>query len=184
MGRNYYSDGRLLDPGPLYITSTGRFAVAGLVQRFLTAGAIATITWPTNNLAVYAPIVLPIRFTVARFLVSNGNNLTGNVDVGLYNQAGTRLLSTGSTARSGSTINQYIGITDQSFPPGTYYLALVGSSTTGSYGAVQLNNQYEARMCGWLQEALGATSLPATMTPVSFTGSNAFCFGFSQSDTL
>jgi hypothetical protein len=176
---------RLLDPGPLHITSTGRFANAGLLQAIVAGTpAMATVAWPSNNLAIYAPVAIPFRFNIARFLVANGSNLTGTVDVGIYSEAGLLLMGTGNQARAGATAIQYYGVTDRGFPPGRYYLALVASSTTGSYGAVQLANQYEARMAGYLQEALGATTLPASMTPVSFTGSNAFGFGFTQSDTL
>lgn len=180
-----YTAQRLLDPGPLHITSTGRYAIAGLLQSLVTGTpALNSATWPTNNLAVYAPIAVPHRFTVGRFLWVNGANLTGSADVGLYSATGSRLMSTGATARAGATAVQYVGVTDQSFPPGHYYLALVGASTTGSYLAAQLANQYEVRMSGWLQEVLGSTTLPTTMTPVSFTGANAFGFGFTQSDTL
>lgn len=180
----YLREERLLEPGPLHITSTGRFANAGLLQSLVSGTRqIASVSWPANNRAVYAPVSIPFRFTVARFLVSNGN-ATGNVDVGIYSAAGVRLLSTGSQARVNATTNDYFAVTDQSFPPGHYYLALVCSTTGGAVGASQLQNQYEARMAGLLQEALGATTLPANMTPVSFTGANAFCFGFTQSDTL
>ena len=144
----------------------------------------ASAAWPANNRALYCPIFVPCRFTVARFLVPNGTNATGNVDVGLYNNNGARLISTGSTARASTNVVQYIGVTDQSFPPGAYYLALVGSSTTGQYMRTVASSTYDCQVGGYLFEDLGATTLPTNMTPSAFATANAYHWGFTQSDTL
>jgi hypothetical protein len=128
---------------------------------------------------------MPGSFKIARFMVANGANATGNVDVGLYSEAGIRLLSTGTTARSGTNAMQYINVTDSTFPPGNYYLALVASSTTGSFMRSSTQGLEVSKASGFLQEALGSTVLPATMTPASYTSSaNVYHFGFTQSDTL
>lgn len=173
---------------PLHVLSIGSFNNLPDMARFDDAGGVYTLAaWPTNNLALYFPVHLPAAFTVARFLVANGTNTTGNVDVGLYDFQGNRLLSTGTTARSGASAVQYVGVTDTAFPAGHYYLALVGSSTTGTYGCLSVtvgNAAAEARMCGALQEALGSTVLPATMTPAAYTSANWYYFGFTQSDSL
>lgn len=117
-------------------------------------------------------------------MVANGSNLTGTIDVGLYDSNGNLLFSLGSTARASASAVQYIAATDRSFPPGKYYLGMVASSTTGTYSALAFANQYEARACGALQEALGSSVLPATMTPASYGQIQCFYFGFTQSDTL
>lgn len=173
----------LVLPLPLHICSIGRFNNAGPVGTFTSGSAsFGATTWDTNNLAVYIPIHIPSRFTIARFMVPSGNN-SGNVDVGIYNASGALLLSTGTVAKN-STSNMYFGVTDRSFPAGHYYLALVCSTTAGSVFQLPAPNQYVVRMCGWLQEALGSTVLPATMTPVSYTSAKMWMFGFTQSDTL
>lgn len=178
-----YTPSGLICPLPLHITSVGRFSDQIDTQMFQVGPSWLSLPWAANNRAQYAPISVPSRFTVARFLVANGGNATGNVDVGLYSITGNLLISTGTTARSGTNVVQYIGVTDQSFPAGQYYLALVGSSTTGQYMAT-LNNSAFVRVCGWLQENLGSTVLPTTMSPASNTNVNPFSFGFTQSDTL
>lgn len=181
----YLQQEYLYRPLPYRISTIGRFNNFAYFGQFNDTPSWTSTAWPTNNLAIYVPISLSARFTVARFVVANGANSTGNVDVGLYSAAGTRLISTGSTARAGTSVLQYIGVTDQSFPPGHYYLALVASSTTGSYMKTWTGqDQYIGRMCGLLQEALGATTLPTSMTPVAFTGAGVFAWGFSQSDTF
>lgn len=176
-------------PLALRVFGTCRYAPTFniLMMQATTGGAatFASATWPTNDLAIYYPITMPGRFKVARFMVANGANATGNVDVGLYSEAGVRLLSTGTTLRAGTNAMQYIGVTDSTFPPGNYYLALVASSTTGSYMRSASQGLEVSKISGFLQEALGSTVLPTTMTPASYTTSaNIYHFGFSQSDTL
>lgn len=180
-----YSAQQLYRPLPFHVCSSGRF---NNIRDMISMGvnpAYTSAAWPANNRAIYAPVNLPQRFTVARFMVANGSNATGNVDVGLYDSNFNRLMSTGTIARSGTSVVQYFDVADQPFPPGHYYLALVGSSTTGSYGSgVASGLQLQCQMSGWLQEALGSTVLPATMTPVAYSAVVNFAFGFTQSDTL
>lgn len=167
---------------PLHVCSTSsRFNNASGIVIMEANNAIGGASWPLGNLAVYIPIHMPSRFTVSRFMVCSANT-TGNVDVGLYDQSGNRLISTGTVAKNSATL-MYFGVTDRSFSAGHYYLGLV-CSTGGSIYRVAFDDQYEARMCGLLQEALGSTVLPATMTPVSFTSVACWCFGFTQSDSL
>lgn len=174
----------LYRPLPLHVCSIGRFSsIADLVALRETA-TNAAFAWPANDLAIYTPLYIPFPFTVARFMVANGNNATGDIDIGLYSFAGARLLSTGTTARVGTTVMQYVGVTDQTFPAGNYYVGLVGSSTTGTYTSTDLNNANDAGNCGLLQEQLGSTVLPLTMTPVAYTSVRGFLYGFTQSDTL
>jgi len=171
-------------PLPLHITSTGPYGNIGAMANATNNFAFGASNWPANNRAVYMPIHLPSRFTIARFMVCNGTSVSGNFDVGIYNDAGTRLLSTGAVLQSGTNAVQYAGVTDLSLPAGHYYLALVLSSTGGETRRVTIGDQYQGRVSGLLQEALGATTLPTTMTGVSYTNTNAPCFGFTQSDTL
>lgn len=171
-----------------HVLSIGNYNNLVEIGRFESATvAYGTAGWPANNLAVYMPVHLPAPFTVSRFLVANGSNLTGTVDVGLYNFEGTRLLSTGNTARSGASAVQYIGVTDQRFPAGHYYLGMVTSSTTGTYGRLVISAgaaPFDSRMCGLLEESLGSAVLPATMTPAAYTRTTWYYYGFTQSDTL
>jgi hypothetical protein len=146
--------------------------------------SLSTAAWPANNRALYVPVYLQNRFTVARFVVLNGSNATGSVDVGLYGSSGTKLISTGTTARAVTNVAQYIDVTDQSFPPGAYYLALVGSSTTGQYMRTTAASNCFVQAGGYLLEDLGSTVLPSSMTPSAYVSSVAFHWGFTQSNTL
>lgn len=145
--------------------------------------SLSTAGWPSANRALYVPVYLQARFTVARFFILNGSSATGNADVGLYSNARLKLISTGTTARSGANVAQYIDVTDQSFPAGAYYLALV-SSTTGQYMRTVHGASGIVQASGYLQEDLGSTVLPSSMTPAANVTTNAFHWGITQSDTL
>lgn len=174
----------LYEPTPIHVCSIGRYNGLPWTVADLGTGGVGTTGWPANNLAIYIPISIPIPFVVARFMVANGSNITGNVDVGIYSAAGTLLLSTGTTARANASAVQYIGVTDTVFQAGHYYLALVASSTTGTFLRVSFSSATRAIFGGPLQEALGSTVLPATMTPASYAQTDVFQFGFTQSDSL
>jgi len=168
---------------PLHIGTVGQWnSLANMVQLTGTA-QLTSIGWLSANRALYIPVYLPARFTVARFFSVN-QNATGNTDIGLYDSGGNRKISTGSTARAGAPAMQYIDVTNQSFPPGMYYLAMVCSSTSSQPLRTTLATNF-MRVCGMLQEDLGATTLPTTMTPVTTTWTGGPpLFGFTQSDTL
>lgn len=168
---------------PLRILAAGRFSNYPRIAVAAGRASRTAPTWPTANLAVYSPVSLSAPFTVSRFLLVNGVT-TGNVDLGLYSEDGKLLISTGSTARSGSNSIQYISVTPTPFPAGKYYIAIVIASTSGSVNALNINNSFLIKSCGFLQEALGSNALPATMTPVAYTGASAIMYGFTQSATL
>lgn len=181
---NIFRPESIYEPVPFHVCSMGRYNNLPEAIAILGSGSITPAAWPANNLAVYMPISIPKAFTIARFMIANGSNITGNVDIGIYSDAGTRLLSTGSTVRANASAVQYIGVTDTVFQAGSYYLALVGSSTTGTYLRSTFSTALRARTFGVLEEQLGATTLPSSMTPVAYTRTAVFQFGFSQSDSL
>lgn len=177
--------GALFQPLPIHICSLGRWNSLAATQTALLGGGGSTGTWPAANRAIYIPLFLPAPFVVARFMVTNVNT-TGTVDIGLYNAAGTRLLSTGNTARSGSNVTQYFNVTDTWFPAGSYFIALVCSSASGTFGQISLTSvgASHGRSCGVVQEDLGSAVLPASVTPAAFSSTAIWDFGFTQSDTI
>lgn len=179
----FLSNRLIYRPLPRHIISTGRCNNAADMVRAQNGNVFGSTGWPAVNRAFYVPLHIQQRFTVARFMIANGTAVAGNFDLGLYDNNGTRLVSIGSTLQVGISTTQYVGITDQSFGPGHYYIGIVLSSTGGEVRRVTLD-QYQQRACGVLMENLGATTLPTTMTPVSNTSGVFWCFGFTQSDTI
>lgn len=172
------------NPLPLHITSIGRWNAFAAIASFQLSANFANSAWPAANRAVYVPVALHARFTVARFMVCNAGAVAGDLDIGLYNFAGSRLISTGTTAQSGTNAVQYVDVTNQSFPAGNYWLALVLGDTGGRVSTSTTGAGGFEPFWGATLENLGSTVLPATMTPAVRAVGTLPCFGFTQSDTL
>lgn len=95
-------------------------------------GVIAgTIAWPTANKAIFVPVTIYDAVTIVKMYVINGNPVSGNIDVGIYDVGGARLVSAGSTAQAGTDVVQEFNITDTTLNPGLYYLACALDNGTG-----------------------------------------------------
>lgn len=97
-----------------------------------TIGSTSTAAaWPTANKAIFVPFSVHGPVTVVKMFLENGGTVSGNVDVGIYDRGGARLVSSGSTAQSGASAIQEFNITDTLLNPGLYYLACALDITTG-----------------------------------------------------
>lgn len=101
------------------------------VGRILTAGGYGTSAgWPANNRALFFPIDLVEAFLVAEAFAVFGASPVGNVDFGLYDAAGNRLASTGSTAVTATTDLQAAALAYNLLPgQDAVYFAMACSST-------------------------------------------------------
>lgn len=128
----------------------------------------ASAAWPASNRAIYYPFGLDCHYQVERFFWGNGSSVGGSIDVGVYGWDMNLIAKTGTTTTAGASAIQYAApsVGDVILPPGGYYLAQVNSGTTNAVAgsAITANTM---RMIGCLQEALGSTSLPNTMTPAA-----------------
>ncbi len=126
--------------------------------RNATSGA-----WPAANRALYIPFIVTMPIIVTQLWCYNGATASGNVDMGLYDRAGTRLVSIGSTAQSGTNVLQAFDITDTTLWPGRFYIGVAMDNTTGTMfriaGTARL---WQAQ--GVAQQAT-AFVLPASMSP-------------------
>lgn len=165
-------------PMPIRIHNVGRYGLSTDYAN-LNLGGVA---WPGANRALYFPVRIPRTFPVARGFVIQNGNAAGTQDIGVYDQAGNRLTNIGATARS-SNVCQHFDVTDVVLGPGVYYFALLGSSTSGTYDGLSMDARY-LRAHGVLQEDVGATSLPSTMTPATVGQGTVPIFGFTSSATL
>lgn len=140
-------------------------------------GAGASAVWPAANRAIYVPFYLVERMTATKMFVSNGAAVSGNIDLGIYNAAGTRLVSSGSTAQSGTATAQVVDITDTVLEPGTYYMALAIDNTT----ATTLRNGGAAILLKGMAFAQQASAfpLPATATLAAVASAYTPFFGVS-----
>src|SRR5262245_50161860 len=128
---------------------------------YIATTVVSSQAWPLANLALYVPFQINETLTVYEARLGTGATARGHYDIGIYDLAGTRLVSSGTQGRTASTW-EVAPLTDTELTPGWYYAAMSADSTnnysgTSSYGA------------GFL-EALGvceqtsAFTLPSTAT--------------------
>jgi len=124
----------------------------------------SSAVYPTADLAIYIPVVVAEPVVIRKLATANGTAVSGNLDVGVYDARGTRLVSAGTTAQSGTTTEQVIDVTDATIGPGLFYLAVTLDNTTGTFfrgGPVAPL----AASIGILSEQLGTgAALPSTAT--------------------
>lgn len=121
--------------------------------------------WPAANRAFYCPVELQYWATVYQMSWNVATQGAGppNYDIGIYDEAGARIVNLGTTAVPAAGL-ALANIADTLLAPGLYFLALLISSTAtfplrGSQGGVGL-----FATCGVQQQDVGSTTLPATAT--------------------
>lgn len=128
----------------------------------LTAYSAAGAVWPAANRAIYIPFTVANIFTAQTMGLANGNAVSGNVDVGIYDGQGHRLVSAGSTAQAGTSVIQAFDIADTILLPGLYYLAVALDNGTGKTMAC-MDALPNPRAYGILSQST-AFALPASAT--------------------
>jgi len=117
--------------------------------------------WGTQYRAIYVPIRVTAACVVLKLGYLSAATGTGDMDLGLYNSAGARLVSTGTITKDNSSAVVGVDITDTTISPGLYYLALNNASTTDTYCATALSAPIPCAY-GVLVEELASVTLPAT----------------------
>jgi hypothetical protein len=132
LGRLGYGGNRLHPPG----TQHGVINVCSLHGLYDAVGinnqGAASATWPSANRAIFVPFELdaPAVAKVIAWVV--GTTPSGNVDAGIYDLLGNRLVSGGGAAIGSGSAPQVLDITDTALAPGVYMLGLAMDSTGGS----------------------------------------------------
>lgn len=118
----------------------------------------------TAQLAVYIPMSFPMAVPVKKLWWINGSNITSNSDVGIYDSAGNKIVSTGAIA--GGTASQLTSndVGDLTLPPGEYYFA-GWRATTDRFGlAGGIVHVTMLQAMGVRYEGSLASGLPSTAT--------------------
>lgn len=150
-------------PDPLvHISTLSECSVGGIQWGALSATSGA---WPTNNKAIYIPFRLTRPFVFDKLFILNGATASGNIDLGVYSADGTKIVSKGSTAQSGTNAIQSLAVSSTELGPGLFYMAAAFSSTSGtsfrinpSVSGITVINQAGIAM------QTSAFALPATAT--------------------
>lgn len=138
--------------------------------------------WPSANLAIYIPFTIRRVTQIYKLFTVNGSAAANSFDIGIYSGDGTKIISTGSTAQSGTTVVQAVTITTTTLGPGQYYMALAMNGTTGTFfktgSAVQILHTE-----GILNQAT-AFPLPATATFATASQIYTPLFGLATTPNL
>lgn len=147
-----------------------------------TLNLSTSATWPSANLALFIPFKVFFSYTATRMFAYNGATASGNIDIGIYSSQGNKLVSSGSTAQSGTNVLQEFDITDTVLVPGLYYMAVAMDNTTGTLFR-NTTNLNPLRMNAIYQQA-SAFALPTTTTFAAMAQSYIPVIGMSNRSFL
>lgn len=146
----------------------------------------ASAAWPTANKAMFIPFYIMKSATFNTLFVANGLAAAGNVDVGIYDEAGNKIISSGSVAQAPANDLQLISIASLLLTPGRYWLALALSDVGGTImrGTFEANAAQAWAKAAGMAEQASAFPLPATATFATFVNNYVPLFGISMRSTI
>lgn len=90
--------------------------------------------WPLAKLVAYYPFSIAMPFTVKLIYWENGTTPVGNIEVGVYDEAGNRKITSTSTAAGTTAAIQTVTPTAVTLNgPARYYYAVTCDNVGGSY---------------------------------------------------
>lgn len=148
-------------------------AALGTGTRLADLGSSA---WPTANTAHFVPFLLPAPTLITKMWVANGTAVSGNLDMGIYDHTGRRLIAAGSTAHSGVSAIQSVDITDAVLGPGLFYMAITFDNTAAILQMVAVTNIRYYSLVG-IKQMASAFPLPETATYATMAQTLVAFFG-------
>jgi hypothetical protein len=131
----------------------------------IQAGAAAA--WPAAGLVIYVPFWVPEPMTVTNLYLFLGV-AAGNGDMGVYDESGNLLVSTGSTVLVVTAGGQQFDVPDTKIARGNYYMAAVVDTVTT---LTCFRNAAAAGICqalGLLEQASVTLPLSSGASPATF----------------
>lgn len=146
-------------------------------------GTPASATGPAANEAQYLPFMVTQTATFTRGFWWNGSVATnaGNVAVGIYDEAGVRLATTGAVAASGNSVVQSAAFAASvTLSPGMYYMAISFSGAAGANATTANAASLPiGRSSGMYRQAVGSHPLPTNATFATWTSQVVPVFGIT-----
>lgn len=103
------------------------YQALGIPLTAMGQASLAAAAWPAASLVIYVPFAVPDTITVTKLWMSV-SVAAGNVDMGVYAEDGTLIISKGSTAAVANGTS--LDVTDTTIGRGRYYLAGVCDTVT------------------------------------------------------
>lgn len=150
-----------LRPNQLFIHPQAQESVGANLHGISQVSA-SSQAYPLANLALYVPFAVASPVNVQSTIWMNGVTAGGNIDIGIYDESGTRIVSLGSTARgTASSVITTTTLTDTVLGPGRYYMAMAHDGTSNIFAWIPAAGLCEA--FGVLEQQT-AFPLPSTAT--------------------
>ena len=168
-------------PTPITMGPQSLLAIGSQIAANATAAA-SSATFPASNRAILYPFDITEDITVTQLWSYNGATASGNIDVGIYDSAFGRVVSSGTTAQSGTNSLQVFNITDTPLTAGQYYMAVAMDNTTGTLFRQSFAANH-MRAAGCFQMA-SAFVLPSTITPAAVATAHLPMVGWTRKATI
>jgi hypothetical protein len=169
-------------PDQLATVHTAGLASVGSTP--ILAAGFGSVAWPSANLAIFVPFRLTRPMVITKLFVQNGGTVSGNIDLGIYDASGTKIVSTGSTAQAGTNGTQSIAVTSTELGPGLYYLAIALDNTTGQVFRFTFSVCLDICKALGLAQQASAFALPANATFATIANNIVPVIGCSGRSTL
>ncbi len=143
-------------------------------------GAPASAVWASASRAIYIPFRISKPIAVVNLYCFNGAVVNGNIDLGIYDVAGTRIVSTGSTAQAVINSLQAVAITSTVIGPGMFYMAIALDGTVGTIFTSRAVGAIPHRIAMGMAQQAAAFPLPATATFATITDNSLPVAGLSR----
>lgn len=155
-GRPCFPPARVITPW--HPESLGNLMLSG--TRFTTATSAA----PGANVVTYCPFSLYEFATVVKMTLLVGATNTGNVQIGVYDHRGNRLITSGTVALGTANTLQEFDVTDTLLAPGAYYMAVTLSDGAGTVFRTSETDEIGLSRVAYYTETTGGFGLPTTPT--------------------
>lgn len=120
------------------------------------------------NRGLFVPFTLTRPVRVRKMWCINGTAVSGNLDIGIYDYALNKVVTSGSTAQAGVSSLQLVTIAATDLYPGLYFWAFAFDNAVATNLHPTLDVSV-ARILGVGQQ-VSAFPLPSTIVPVATSG--------------
>ncbi len=137
---------------------------AGPAEMFIITAAQpnGSAVWFSANAGIFIPFILHRQAVATQMTHQNGTVVSGNVDVGIYDERRNLIVSKGSTAQAGTSTIQVHDITDTELSPGVYFMGMAMDNNTGTVLRSSVSAQL-LRATG-VEIMAAAFALPSSLT--------------------
>lgn len=133
-------------------------------------GMVATtggVAWPLGNIGLFVPFHVPESVTIYKLWFGISTFAACNVDIGIFLEDGTLVVSMGTTALVNSGVNTF-DITDTRLARGRYYMGLCVDAVTAGLFTVSVPSAAVVQGLGVMKDTACAPPMSTNANPATF----------------